>query len=290
VCYNRQEKLKKHENFRGDYMNWQELEKRIAAYEAKGVEVPTKNLIKTPEQLEGIRKASALNTAVLDEVEKQIKAGMSTEDINTIVYDYTTAHGGIPAPLNYEGFPKSVCTSVNEEVCHGIPDKKVILKSGDIVNVDATTIYHGYYGDASRMFMIGRVTPARKNLVGITRECMRRGIAAAKGWSRVGDIGAVIAAYAHKHGYSVVREFGGHGVGLDMHEEPFVCHISKKNTGMLLVPGMVITVEPMINMGKPDLYIDAENNWTAVTEDGKASAQWENTILITEGEPEILSW
>ena len=271
-------------------MSWKELEKKIAAYEAKGVEVPTENLVKTAEQIEGIRKASALNTAVLDEVEKNIKAGMSTEDINTIVYDFTTAHGGIPAPLNYEGFPKSVCTSVNEEVCHGIPSKNVVLKSGDIVNVDATTILRGYYGDASRMFMIGKVTPSRKDLVNITKECMRRGVAAAKGWSRVGDIGAAIASFAHKHGYSVVREFGGHGVGLDMHEEPFVCHISKKNTGMLLVPGMIITVEPMINLGKAALYIDAENNWTAITEDGKASAQWENTILITEGEPEVLSW
>mgnify|MGYP001159217578 FL=1 len=271
-------------------MSWIELERKLLAYEAKGVEVPTKNLIKTDEQMEGIRKACALNTAVLDEVEKNIKVGMSTEDINNIVYDFTTAHGGIPAPLNFEGFPKSVCTSVNDEICHGIPDKHVILKSGDIVNVDATTILRGYYGDASRMFMIGKTTPARKNLVNITRECMRRGIAAAKGWSRVGDIGATIAAFAHKHGYSVVREFGGHGVGLDMHEEPFICHIGKRNTGMLLVPGMVITVEPMINMGKPDLYIDAENNWTALTDDGKCSAQWENTILITEGEPEILSW
>lgn len=271
-------------------MKIEDIKAKIEEYAAKGYEVPDLSFIKTPEQIEGIREASKLNTAVLDEVAKNIKIGMTTDDINTIVYDYTTAHGGIPAPLNFEGFPKSVCTSVNEEVCHGIPDPKVVLKSGDIINVDCTTIYKGYYGDASRMFMLGNVPVAKKNLVGITKECLRRGVAAAKGWSTVGDIGAAIAPYAHKHGYSVVREFGGHGVGLEMHEEPFIPHIGKRKTGMLLVPGMVITIEPMINMGRPELFVDAANNWTAITEDGKPSAQWEHTLLITEGEPEILTF
>lgn len=271
-------------------MNIEQIQEKIAEYKAKGYEVPTMDMIKTPEQIEGIRAASKINTGVLEEVAKKIKVGMTTEDINTIVYDYTTAQGAIPAPLNYEGFPKSVCTSVNEEVCHGIPDPSVVLRSGDIVNVDVTTIYNGYYGDASRMFMLGNVMPAKKNLVNITRECLRRGVAAAKGWNRIGDIGAVITSLAHKHGYSVVREFGGHGVGLAMHEEPFVPHVGKRNTGMLLVPGMVITIEPMINMGRPELFVDAANNWTAITEDGKASAQWEHTLLITENEPEILTY
>ncbi len=267
-----------------------ELESKIAEYAAKGYEVPTPELIKTPEQIAGIREASRINTAVLDEVEKYIKVGMTTEDINTIVHEYTLAQGAIPAPLNYEGFPKSVCTSVNEEVCHGIPDSSVVLKSGDIINVDVTTIYKGYYGDASRMFMLGNVPMPKKTLVGVTRECLRRGVAAATGWSCVGDIGATIASFAHKHGYAVVREFGGHGVGLAMHEEPFIPHYGKRKTGMLLVPGMVITIEPMINMGRADLFVDAANNWTAITEDGKPSAQWEHTLLITEGDPEILTY
>ena len=247
-------------------------------------------MIKTPEQIAGIKEACKINTAVLDEVAKNIKTGMSTEEINKIVYDYTVSQGAIPAPLNFEGFPKSVCTSINDEICHGIPDKDIILKSGDIVNVDVSTIYNGYYADASRMFMIGKVNPANKNLVNITKECLKRGVEAAQPWHFLGDIGAAIQSLAHKHGYSVVREFGGHGVGIEFHEEPFVMHYGKKNTGMLLVPGMIFTIEPMINLGKPDLFIDAENNWTALTNDGKPSAQWEYTILITEKGPEILTY
>lgn len=271
-------------------MTWEEVAAKVQEYKAQGSQVPTPEMIKTPEQIAGIREASAINTGILEEVSKQIKIGMSTDDINTIVYDYTIAHGAVPAPLGFEGFPKSVCTSVNDEICHGIPDKNVILKNGDIVNVDVTTIYKGYFGDASRMFMLGNVQPAKKNLVNITKECLRRGVEAAQAWSHVGDIGAVISAFAHKHGYSVVREFGGHGVGLAMHEEPFIPHFGKRNTGMLLVPGMVITIEPMINMGRADLYVDADNNWTALTEDGQCSAQWEHTILITEKGPEILTY
>ena len=164
------------------------------------------------------------------------------------------------------------------------------MKSGDIVNVDVTTIYNGFYGDASRMFMIGKVTPQKKNLVLITKECLRRGVEAAKPWHFIGDIGAAVSSFAHKHGYSVVKEFGGHGVGLQMHEEPFISHVGKKNTGMLLVPGMVFTIEPMINMGRPELYVDSANDWTALTEDGKPSAQWEHTILITESGQEILTY
>ncbi len=267
-----------------------QIEEKIAEYAAKGYEVPTKDMIKTPEEIIGIRRASKINTAVLDAVAVKIKAGMSTDDINTIVHESTLAHGAIPAPLNYEGFPKSVCTSVNEEICHGIPSSNVILKSGDIVNVDVTTLYDGFYGDASRMFMIGKVTPQKKNLVLITKECLRRGVEASQPWHFIGDIGAAVSAFAHKHGYSVVREFGGHGVGLQMHEEPFISHVGKKNTGMLLVPGMVFTIEPMINMGRPELYVDSANDWTALTEDGKPSAQWEHTILITESGNEILTY
>ena len=267
-----------------------EIKMRLMEYAAKGYEVPRMDMIKTPEQIAGIREAGRLNTEVLDAVEKAIHTGMTTDEIDQIVYHYTVDHGGIPACLNYEGFPKSVYTSVNDVICHGIPDPKQVLKSGDIVNVDATTIYKGYVGDASRMFMIGNVSAERKNLVGVTRECLHRGMLAARGWvNTLGDIGAAIQAFAHKHGYSVVREFGGHGVGLSMHEDPFVSHVGRRGTGMLLVPGMVITIEPMINQGHPDLYIDSLDEWTVRTVDGKASAQWEHTLLITEGEPEILS-
>lgn len=266
------------------------IEKRIEEFRSKGCEVPDLSMLKTPEQIEGIRASCAINTGVLDHLEQLIRAGMSTEEIDRIVYDFTVERGAIPAPLNFMGFPKSCCTSVNDEVCHGIPDKSVILKSGDIVNVDVSTIYKGYYSDASRMFLIGNVEKKKKDLVAITKECLRLGIAAAKPWGFVGDIGAAISVYAHKRGYSVVREFGGHGVGIDFHEEPFICHVGKKKTGMLLVPGMIFTIEPMINMGKKDIYIDAANDWTALTVDGMPSAQWEHTVLITEKGAESLTY
>ncbi len=270
-------------------MNQQIIDK-IAAYKAKGFEVPDLDMIKTPEQIEGIRKACAINTAVLDEVAKNIKAGMTTAEIDKIVYEYTTAQGAIPAPLGFCGFPKSVCTSINDQVCHGIPSERDVLRSGDIVNVAVSTIYNGYYADASRMFMMGKVEKKGKDLVAITKECLNRGLEAAQGWNTVGDIGAAVSQFARKHGYSVVEEFGGHGVGVDFHEEPFVCHVGKRKTGMLLVPGMIITIEPMINAGKRDIFVDANNEWTVYTQDGSLSAQWEHTILITEGKPEILTY
>ena len=268
----------------------QSIDEKIALFRSKGYEVPDRSLIKTPEQIAGIRKACVINTGVLDEVAKQIKVGMTTAEIDKIVYDYTVAHGAIPAPLGYEGFPKSVCTSINDQVCHGIPSEHDVLHSGDIVNVDVSTILDGYYADASRMFMVGKVNKEAKDLVGITKECLNRGIRAAQAWSCVGDIGAAIAPYARKHGYSVVEEFGGHGVGNEFHEDPFVCHVGKKKTGMLLVPGMIITIEPMINAGRRDVYVDEANDWTVYTMDGSLTAQWEHTILITEDGPEILTY
>lgn len=245
--------------------------------------------IKRPTQIEGIRKAGIVNTGCLDEVGKQIHAGMSTQDIDDIVASYTKAHGGICAPLNYEGFPKSVCTSINGEVCHGIPARHKKLHDGDIINVDCTTIVDGYYADASRMFMIGNVSEERRKLVEETKKCLEIGMEAARPWGHVGDIGYAISKYARSKGYSVVRELGGHGVGIDFHEDPFVSHVGKKNTGMVLVPGMVITIEPMINAGKAGVVIDRYNGWTIYTEDGSDSAQWEHTILITETGCEILT-
>lgn len=266
------------------------IDDKIAEFKARGCEVPDRDMIKTPEQIAGIRKACEINTAVLDLVAEKIKTGMTTEEIDRIVYDYTVSQGATPAPLGFCGFPKSVCTSINDQVCHGIPSPHDVLRSGDIVNVDVSTIYNGYYADASRMFMIGKVDKKAKDLVEITKECLKRGIEAAQPWSFLGDIGAAVSALARKHGYSVVTEFGGHGVGVEFHEEPFVCHVGKKKTGMLLVPGMIFTIEPMINAGRKDVFVDAANDWTVYTQDGSLSAQWEHTILITEDGPEILTY
>ena len=269
-----------------------ELDKRVMYWEHKGKEVPTRELIKTPEQIAGIRKAGALNTAVLDEVARQIHEGMSTLEIDEIVYKYTTEHGGIPAPLNYEGFPKSVCTSINEVVCHGIPKAEDILEEGDIINVDCTTILDGYFADASRMFIIGKTTPEKEQLVRVAKECLEIGMQAAKPYCFVGDIGNAIDKHARKYHYGIVRDLCGHGVGNAFHEEPDVVHYGKKGTGMLLVPGMVFTIEPMVNMGTWRVYVDADDpyGWEVISEDELPSAQWEHTLLMTEEGVEILTY
>lgn len=267
-----------------------EMDKKIMFFQKKGHLVPTRKLIKTPEQIEGIRRSGVVNTGVLDLVAKEIHAGMSTAEIDKLVYDYTVAHGAIPAPLNYEGYPKSVCTSINEVVCHGIPSEDEILEEGDIVNVDVSTILDGYYSDASRMFVIGKTTPEKQKLVDVAKECLEVGMEAAKPYCFVGDIGNAIQKHAHKNGFSVVRDLCGHGVGLEFHEDPEVLHYGKKGTGMLLVPGMVFTIEPMINMGTWEVFIDEDDGWTVVTEDELPSAQWEHTFVMTENGVEILTY
>lgn len=267
-----------------------ELDKKVLAFQNRGCLVPTRRLVKTTEQIEGIRRSGVVNTGVLDAVAEMIKPGISTADIDRVVYDYTTAHGAIPAPLNYEGFPKSVCTSINEVVCHGIPSDDEILEEGDIVNVDVSTILDGYYSDASRMFVVGgKTTPEKQKLVDVARECLEIGAEAAKPWGFVGDIGKAIARHAHRNGFSVVRALCGHGVGLEFHEEPEVDHYDTRRKGMLLVPGMVFTIEPMINMGTYEVFIDEEDGWTVVTEDELPSAQWEHTFVMTEHGLEILT-
>ena len=267
-----------------------EMDKKVLYYQNKGHLVPSRNLIKTPEQIEGIRKSGIINTGVLDLVAKEIHAGMSTAEIDKLVYDYTVGHGAIPAPLNYEGFPKSVCTSINEVVCHGIPSEEEILEEGDIINVDVSTILDGYFSDASRMFVIGKTDPKKEKLVNVAKECLEIGMEAAKPYGFVGDIGHAIEKHAKKNGFSVVRDLCGHGVGLEFHEEPDVEHFGKKGTGMLLVPGMVFTIEPMINMGTWEVFIDEEDGWTVVTEDELPSAQWEHTFLMTDHGLEILTY
>jgi methionyl aminopeptidase len=265
------------------------FDKKILDFQNRGALVPTRELVKTPEQIEGIRRSGEVNTGVLDLVEREIHAGMSTAEIDRLVYDYTVSHGAIPAPLNYEGFPKSVCTSINEVVCHGIPSDDEILEEGDIINVDVSTILDGYYSDASRMFVIGKTTPEKQRLVDVTKECLEIGMAAARPWHFVGDIGKAIDKHARKNGFSVVRDLCGHGVGLEFHEEPEVEHYNTHRNGMLLVPGMVFTIEPMLNMGTWEVFIDEEDGWTVVTEDELPSAQWEHTFLMTEDGPEILT-
>ena len=267
-----------------------ELDKKVLYFQNKGHLVPSRKLIKTPEQIEGIRRSGVINTAVLDLVASEIKAGMSTAEIDKMVYDFTVSHGAIPAPLNYEGFPKSVCTSINEVVCHGIPSEDEILEEGDIINVDVSTILDGYYSDASRMFIIGKTSPEIEKLVRVAKECLEIGMQAATPFGFVGDIGNAIEKHAKKNGFSVVRDLCGHGVGLEFHEEPDVEHFGRKGTGMLLVPGMVFTIEPMINMGTYKVFVDEEDDWTVVTEDELPSAQWEHTFLMTENGLEILTY
>lgn len=275
-----------HKKYKQCHMAFDEKKKQ---FKIQGEIVPTRDMIKNAEEIEMIRQSAKINTAVLDEVARQIHEGMTTQEIDDIVDSFTRAQGAIPAPLNYEGFPKSVCTSVNDQICHGIPSKDVVLKSGDIVNVDVSTIYKGYYSDASRMFCIGEVSEEARRLVDVTKECLEKGIATIHPWSHLGDIGAAIQKHAHENGYSVVVEFVGHGVGIDFHEEPMVPHYGQEGTGVLLAPGMIFTVEPMINQGSAELFVDSDNHWTSYTRDGKLSAQWEHMILVTEDGIEILS-
>ena len=264
-------------------------EKLMEAADA-GHQIPDHDMIKTLEQIEGIRESCKINVAVLDYVAEHIKAGVTTEEIDQWVYNETTRMGGIPAPLGYEGFPKSVCTSINDQVCHGIPSEEDILKEGDIVNVDCSTILNGYFSDSSRMFCIGEVSAEKKRLVDVTKECIQKGLEQVKPWGFLGDMGQAVHDHAYANGYTVVREIGGHGIGLEFHEEPWVGYNSKAGTEMLMVPGMVFTIEPMVNMGQADIFVDEENDWTVYTADGQPSAQWEVMVLVTEDGYEIISY
>ena len=266
------------------------MDNKIHQYALQGHIVPTHDILKTPDDLEGIRKSSKINVAILDEVGKMIGEGISTQDIDDLVSKMTKDMGGIPAPLGYEGYPKSVCTSINEVVCHGIPDPDRILMSGDIINVDVSTIYKGYYSDSSRMYIIGETTPEKKKLVEVTKECVYLGLEMVKPWNFLGDMAQVINDHARENGYSVVIDIGGHGVGFEFHEEPFVSYVTKKGTEMLMVPGMVFTIEPMINMGTSKIYVDDDDGWTVYTDDGSPSAQWEITVAVTEDGHEVLTW
>ncbi len=251
--------------------------------------------IKNEEQIEGIRKSSQLTKKLLDMVEDRISEGVTTNEIDHWVHSETLANGAIPAPLNYGHgtgrrrmpFPKSICTSPNNVICHGIPNNQV-LNNGDIINVDITSILDGYYGDASRMFIIGDVPEETKKLVEVTRECLKLGIEQVFPSKRLGDIGHVIQNHAEKNGFSVVRDFAGHGVGIEFHEAPQVLHYGQPGKGEMLRENMIFTIEPMINMGSYECKILGDG-WTAVTADGSLSAQWEHTLLVTNSGAEILT-
>lgn len=245
--------------------------------------------IKTPEQLEKMRIAGRIAAQALEMIGEYVKPGVSTGKLDRICHDYiTNTHNAIPAPLNYNGFPKSICTSVNHVICHGIPDDNKILKDGDIINVDVTVIKDGFHGDTSKMFCLGKTSILAERLVRVTQECLYKGIEMVKPGAKLGDIGAVIQKHAESERFSVVREYCGHGIGEGFHEEPQVLHYGKMNSGMELVPGMTFTIEPMINQGKRHTKL-LQDEWTVVTKDRKLSAQWEHTLAVTEDGYEIFT-
>lgn len=248
-------------------------------------------IIKNQVQIEGIKKSSKLAAATLDYLSKFVKPGVSTESLNDLGHKYILDHGAIPAPLNYSGFPKSICTSINNVVCHGIPSKNEILKEGDIVNIDVTTILNGYYGDVSATFPVGKINKAAQNLIDITKKCLSDSIKTLKPGKLLNDcVGKIIEPIAKKNNYSVVRELGGHGVGINFHEDPFIFHFDTSQEKVILKEGMIFTIEPMINGSEnPRITLDRHDGWTIRTYDGSLSAQFEHTILITKTGSEILT-
>ena len=263
---------------------------KLIKLEHEGHIIPDRSIIKTPEQIEAIKESCKINIAVLDYVGEHIKAGMTTEEIDKMVYEKTTEMGGIPAPLNYEGYPKSVCVSIDDVVCHGIPCDEEVLQDGDIVNVDCSTIYKGYFSDSSRMYCIGNVGDEKRKLVDTVKECVEKGLEQVKPWGFLGDMGQAVNDHAKANGYSVVREIGGHGVGLEFHEDTCVSYITQKGTEMVMAPGMILTIEPMVNIGSADVYVDEDDDWTVFTADGSPSAQWEIMVLVTEDGHEVLCY
>ena len=244
--------------------------------------------IKTPEEVEKMRVAGRLAAEVLDMISPHVVPGVTTQELDRLCHDYiVNVQHAIPAPLNYKGFPKSICTSVNHQVCHGIPGEKR-LKKGDIVNIDVTVIKDGYHGDTSRMYFVGQPSIQARRLVQITRECLEIGIDQVRPGARLGDIGHAIQTHAERHGFSVVREYCGHGIGRVFHEDPQVLHYGRPGTGMELLPGLVFTIEPMINAGGPEVKL-LPDQWTVVTRDHSLSAQWEHTVLVTDSGREILT-
>jgi methionyl aminopeptidase len=244
--------------------------------------------IKSDREIELMRLTCRLAKETMEYIAPFVKVGVNTEELNILCHDFIIANNAIPSPLNYHGFPKSICTSVNEVICHGIPNKSVILKDGDILNIDITTYLNKFHGDTNKTFFVGAVTPEVKKLVEVTYQCTRMGINQVRPGGRLGDIGAIIQEIAHSHGYSVVEDYCGHGIGREFHEEPQVVHFGKRNTGVEMKPGMTFTIEPMINLGVKETKT-LKDGWTVITKDKKWSAQFEHTILVTPDGFEILT-
>ncbi len=246
-------------------------------------------IIKTEEQIEGIRKSSKLAGEVLRYIAPFVKEGVSTGYLDQLIHQYTIGHGALPATLNYSGFPKSCCISPNDIICHGIPSEDVILKNGDILNIDVTTILNGYYGDTSKMFVVGEPSASALKLINTTKHCLHLGIQQVRPGNYLGNIGYAISRYAIAQGFTVVYEYCGHGVGIAFHEDPQIDHAARKNSGPIMKPGMIFTIEPMINEGKPRVKVDESDGWTARTVDQKLSAQFEHTVLVTKTGYEVLT-
>lgn len=267
------------------------IDEKLTELEDAGYDIPDGSMIKSDEDIEGMRASAVITRGILDYVTDKLYVGMKTIEIDQMVYDYTVERGGRPATLNYNGFPKSCCTSINDVICHGIPGEQV-LQDGDIVNIDVTTELNGYYSDSSRMYMIGDVSAKAKDLVKEAYECLMKGIEVVKPFISVDLIGETVEAYANSKGYSVVQDLGGHGIGLEFHEEPHINHFKlpedREFKGMILVPGMTFTIEPMINE-KTYKAIFLDDGWTVKTKDGGLSAQWEHTLLVTETGYEIIT-
>lgn len=246
--------------------------------------------IKSEQDIAGMREAGRLAAEVLEMIAPQVVPGISTGELDRICHNYiVNTQQAIPAPLNYKGFPKSICTSVNDVICHGIPSDTKVLKDGDIINIDVTVIKDGWHGDTSIMVPVGKVAPHAERLINITQECLYKGLALVKPGTRLGDIGQVIQQYAESSYYSVVREYCGHGIGRVFHEEPQVLHYGRAGTGMVLEKGMTFTIEPMVNAGKRHTKLNTRDGWTVTTRDGRLSAQWEHTIAVTDNGCEVLT-
>ena len=267
------------------------FDERLERLWEEGWNVLPRTFYKTPADIEGIKRSAAINVGVLDYVGERIAAGMTTNQIDQMIYDYTVEHGGTPADLNYEGYPKSVCTSINDVVCHGIPCDADVLHEGDIINVDCSTILDGYFSDSSRMFCIGEVSAERQRLVDVTRASVEAGLAAVKPWLPLSVMAEAVQKTVEDAGFSVVREYGGHGIGKEFHEDPFVGFTTEApDVDTIMAPGMVFTIEPMVNAGAPDIKISKGDGWCVRTKDGSDSAQCEVQLVVTEDGYELLSW
>lgn len=265
------------------------VDQKLLHYHHLGYKLPKPSLILNKTQIEGVRRSGELNTAILDYIADKLEVGMSTAEINRLVHEETLKLGGRPATLGFSGYPKSLCTSVNDEVCHGIPSKDVKLRQGDIINIDVSTVYNGYYSDSARVFPLGRVNEEARKLIDVSKASLELGLSKVVPWTSMRNIGNSISSFVEEHGYSIASGIGGHGIGLKFHEEPFVSY-ERNGTDMLLVPGMIFTIEPAVNQGGSEVFEDALNGWTIYTDDGSLSAQWEVTVLVTETGYETLAY